>query len=274
MLRGIEGRRIFVDLDDYEAFAARLDRLIPELGFRCFAWALMPNHVHLAVQTRHVPLSRLMARLGTGYARYFNQRHRRSGHLFQNRFKSRLVEGDRDLLGLVLYIHRNPVAGGLVGNVAALGCFPWCGHGALVAEVPPRAFESVSATLLFFAGDPAEARRCVRRRMEAPPRGDEELGPPAEYVRREVPSARLVRREQGSLDALIAAVCEAHAISRDALGAGRRSRRAVAARAELSRRAIRELGLPSRAIAQALGVSDSTISRALASGEPATSMRR
>jgi REP element-mobilizing transposase RayT len=48
MIRGIERRLIFHDTDDYEDFLSRLDRLIPELGFLCFAWVLMPNHAHLA----------------------------------------------------------------------------------------------------------------------------------------------------------------------------------------------------------------------------------
>ena len=131
MLRGIERRQIFLDARDHEDFLRRLDHLIPELGFRCFAWVLMPNHVHLALQTGPVPLPRLMARLGTGYAGYFNRRHDRVGHLFQNRYKSRLVADERDLLGVVLYVHRNPLRAGLVASMEALGRLDWCGHGAL-----------------------------------------------------------------------------------------------------------------------------------------------
>ena len=266
MLRGIERSPIFVDADDYESFAARLDRLIPELGFRCFGWALMPNHVHLALRTGSVPLARLMARLGTGYARTFNRRHQRSGYLFQNRFKSRLVENDRDLMGLVLYIHQNPAAARLVGSVEALGSFPWCGHGALLGELPPRPFESPAATLRLFAPERSEARRSVQRWMEAPPADAAELATAFEGSPLP-PSVAIDPMGRGTLDDLIESVCAARQISREALGRGRRSQRAVAARAELSRRATRELGLPSRTIARALGVSDSTISRALEAAE-------
>ncbi|MBW1688614.1 MAG: transposase, partial [Deltaproteobacteria bacterium] len=109
IVRGIEGRRIFRDDADREDFVERLERLLPELGFLCYAWAFVPNHAHLVLQTGPVPLSRLMARLLTGYARRFNERHERSGHLFQNRFRSRVIEDDSDLLGVVLYVHRNPL---------------------------------------------------------------------------------------------------------------------------------------------------------------------
>jgi len=77
IIRGVNKRRIFLDAHDYLDFLLRLDRLIPELGFRCFAWVLMPNHVHLALQTGPVPLYKLMARLGTGYAGSFNRRYER-----------------------------------------------------------------------------------------------------------------------------------------------------------------------------------------------------
>ena len=87
MVRGIERRRIFRDDLDRRDFVARLDRILPEEGWSCFAWALMPNHVHMVMQGSGRNLSRVMARLGTGYARGFNARHGRSGHLFQNRFK-------------------------------------------------------------------------------------------------------------------------------------------------------------------------------------------
>jgi len=143
-----------------------------------------------------------------------------------------------------------------------------------VGKLPPRAFESPSATLQLFAKDPAEAHRRVRRWMDAPPAPDDQLTPRTEEIRSDIRSARAEPPEPGELNGLIATVCNAYGIPRDALGPGRRSQRVVAARAELSRRAVRELGLPSRTLAEALGVSDSTISRALASRQPATKKRR
>ncbi len=159
MVRGIEGRRIFLGDDDRRDFVKRLDRLLPAEQWRCFAWALLPNHVHLVLQGARGGLSRLMARLNTGYARSFNLRHARTGYLFQNRFKSRLLEDEQDLMGLVLYVHRNPLGAGLVDSIEALERDPWCGHGALVGIRPPRLFESVTAALALFADRTEEARR-------------------------------------------------------------------------------------------------------------------
>jgi REP element-mobilizing transposase RayT len=254
MIRGIERRRIFHDTEDYEDFLTRLDRLVPELGFLFYTWVLMPNHVHFALQTGPVPLPRLMARLGTGYALMFNRRHQRVGHLVQNRYRSRLVENDRDLLGLIRYIHGNPLRAGLVPSAEALSGFPWCGYGALTGERPARPFEAPSATLRLLAEEPVEARRQLRDWMQQPvdsPRLESRPRPDADYI------------ANPALTELIQAVCAAHGLPPEALGSGQRGRPVLEARSELALRATQDLGLPARSVARALGVSDSTMSRAL-----------
>ena len=261
MVRGIEGRKIFCDDVDREDFAERLDRLVPELGFLCYAWAFLPNHVHLVLQTGPVPLSRLMARLGTGYARRFNERHERSGHLFQNRFCSRIIEDDSDLLGVVLYVHRNPLDAGLVPSGGALGQFEWCGHGGLIGARPPYPFESPSKTLALLAEDPREAIHQLRCRMAGAPSEPPVALPTGNFGR----PAAVQRRRRGRppIDHLIAETCARHEIDPTALIWGRRRRKVVAARREIVLRAAIEAGLSGCEVARALGVSEATVSRAL-----------
>ena len=107
--RGIEQTDIFVDDFDRDNFVERLGKILSETNTPCFAWALLPNHFHLLLRTGEVPLSTIMRRLLTGYAVSFNRRHRRHGHLFQNRYKSILCQDDPYLLELVRYIHLNPL---------------------------------------------------------------------------------------------------------------------------------------------------------------------
>ena len=92
MARGIEGRKIFRDDKDRKSFLGRLANILDETQTQCYAWALIPNHFHLLLRTGLTPLSKLMRRLMTGYAVRFNRRHKRSGHLFQNRYKSIVCE--------------------------------------------------------------------------------------------------------------------------------------------------------------------------------------
>jgi REP element-mobilizing transposase RayT len=81
MIRGIERRNIFRDDEDRENLLSRLSILLPETKTLCYAWALMPNHAHFLIRSGPLGISLLMRRLLTGYAGYFNRKHRRHGQL-------------------------------------------------------------------------------------------------------------------------------------------------------------------------------------------------
>ncbi len=134
MVRGVDGQDIFTDQKDYSSFIKRLGDLLVETKTSCYAWALIPNHFHLLLRTGNVPVSHLMKRLLTGYAVVFNRRHNRSGHLFQNRYKSILCQEDSYLLELVRYIHLNPLRAKLLDDYKALSGYPYCGHGAIMGR--------------------------------------------------------------------------------------------------------------------------------------------
>jgi putative transposase len=85
MVRGLERRVIFRDDTDREDFITRLASLAGAGALTIYAWALLPNHAHILVRTGPRSLARSMRSLLTGYARAFNRRHKRAGHLFQNR---------------------------------------------------------------------------------------------------------------------------------------------------------------------------------------------
>ena len=116
--RGNERRPVFRDDADRERYLGRLAHYREKFEFAVLAYCLMDNHVHLAIETGRFPLSRIMAGLQSSYTQAFNRRHRRVGHLFQGRYKALLVERDLYLLGLVRYIHRNPVEAGVVERAA------------------------------------------------------------------------------------------------------------------------------------------------------------
>ncbi len=111
-IRGIGRSSIFEDDQDRHDFVSRLGILVRETGTRIVAWALMRNHVHLLVFSGPPGISKFMRRLLTGYALRYNRRHRRNGHLFQNRYKSVVCEEWAYLLEGVRYIHLNPLRAG------------------------------------------------------------------------------------------------------------------------------------------------------------------
>jgi len=134
MARGIERRKLFRDDKDCQSFLNRLAIILEETQTQCYAWALIPNHFHVLLRTGSTPLSKVMRRLMTGYAVTFNKRHKRRGHLFQNRYKSIVCEEDPYLMELIRYIHLNPLRAKLVQDLNELNKYPWTGHSAILGH--------------------------------------------------------------------------------------------------------------------------------------------
>lgn len=249
--RGIEKRRIFLDELDRGDFVARLSRVLPESGAVCLSWALLTNHVHLVVRTGERPLSELMKRVNTGFAVKFNLRHDRSGHLFQNRFGSRRLQSDRDLLGVVRYVERHPLEAGIVSDLAGLSGYRWSGFGALVGAREPLPFEQPEDVRSLLGGDRRSAIESLRNLLRPEVEKSTSASPEA------VPD----------LAGLIEQICAAYEVTSEDLLAGRRTARVTAARTMICRAAVRDLGLPAKAVATALRITPGAVSQAMSRKE-------
>ncbi|CAB1059870.1 hypothetical protein D1BOALGB6SA_4635 [Olavius sp. associated proteobacterium Delta 1] len=165
IIRGIKRQRIFSDDQDRDNFVERLGDIVTETQTFCFAWALIPNHAHILLRTGHTPLATVMRRLLTGYAVSFNRRHRRHGHLFQNRYKSILCQEDTYLLELVRYIHLNPLRAKLVKSLSESDNYPYSGHSALMKKVE-REFQDTNYVVRLFGEKVSAARKAYRAYVE------------------------------------------------------------------------------------------------------------
>jgi REP element-mobilizing transposase RayT len=275
MIRGLERREIFRNDADRRSVVDRLARLVPLWGGDCFAWVLMGNHVHLVLRTRVLPLAWLMRRLNTGFAVGFNRRYERVGYLFQNRFKSRLVEHEADLLNLIRYVHLNPVRSGQVPDLVALERFPWSGHGSLIGARPPLGFESLDRTLSLFADDRATARRRLRDWMamglEQPAEASAATAEDVEVRPQEQPCERKGasaggREARPCLDDVIEAICRHFSTSTSEVARGARNGRASQARAVIAFVAVVRRGLPISEVAVRVGVSPQAVGKSLERG--------
>jgi len=132
--------------------------VLSETDTKCFSWALIPNHFHLLLRTGACPLSTVMRRLLTGHAMNYNRRHRRSGQLFQNRYKSILCQEDTYLLELVRYIHLNPIRAKLVTDIKALDKYSFCGHAVIMGK-KKKDWQDDGYVLKLFDGKRSTARR-------------------------------------------------------------------------------------------------------------------
>ena len=301
MGRGIETSKIFRTRKDREDFVDRLAELCRSGRWAVFAWALMPNHFHLLVRTGKEPLARSMRRLMTGYAINFNLRHKRRGHLFQNRYKSIVCQEDLYLLELTRYIHLNPLRAGVVPDLEALGRYPWAGHSALTGQVE-RDWQDTGAIQRYFAGKLREAMRRYKnfvaegvglgRRPELVGGGlirslggwsqvlslrrkglrmvaDDRVLGDGDFVEQiwsesaELEKETLRRKGSGrDLQALARDLAADRGITETELRSGSRKRKVSEARRAFCRASVGELGFPAAAVARFLGVTTSAVVRA------------
>ncbi|MCD6475978.1 MAG: transposase [Anaerolineaceae bacterium] len=295
IVRGIERSKIFIDDEDRDSFVERLHMLLLETGTDCYAWALIPNHFHLLLRPHTVELSRFMRRLLTGYAVTFNRRHKRSGHLFQNRYKSIVCEEDVYLLELIRYIHLNPIRAGLVDDLGTLEHYPWCGH----AEILGKNKKSGLATdwvLALFSQYEKPARQRYRqfiadgikqgkrpelvggglKRSQAGRADQDEL---QLYDERVLGGSDFVQQLQDNglldvsahpkmaLDKLQFAVTDRYSLSIDEFMRRARSSDISKARILFCYSAVRYFGHSGAAVARFLGIGSSSVSRAVQKGE-------
>ena len=124
--RGNNRCPIFFDTTDYRYYLDCLRHAIERYACHVHAYVLMTNHVHVLVTPRHEQsLAKTMHNIGLRYTRYVNQRYRRSGTLWEGRYKASLIESDRYLTACMRYIEQNPVRAGMVSNPAD---YPWSSH--------------------------------------------------------------------------------------------------------------------------------------------------
>ena len=117
--RGVEQRVIFKEKEDYEKFEELLCTYASSYGVRVHNYCLMSNHYHLLIEIENETLSKFMRQINMNYAIYFNKKYKRSGHLWQGRFKSWYVTDEAYLYTLILYIEQNPVKAKMVKRVEA-----------------------------------------------------------------------------------------------------------------------------------------------------------
>ncbi len=311
--RGIDRNLIFQDDLDRNRFLERLSSLLSETQTACYAWALMPNHFHLLLRTGVSPVAALMRRLLTGYAVVYNHRHRRWGHLFQNRYKSILCQEEPYLLELVRYIHLNPLRANLIDSAEELDDYPYCGHSVLMGQHTAD-WQDTDAILIRFGRRKRSARRDYRafvcegiergrrpeltggglirslggwdevrkqRRQNAYMKGDERILGNGDYVDEVLRTANenLQRRYQLKamgldLDKVAQRVATLMRMPVEEVWIAGKHRKTVAARSLLCFWAVRHISLSMSSLAQRLRISATAVSQSVSRGEALAKQNR
>jgi putative transposase len=303
MARGIEGTTIFRSDKDRDDFLDRLAAQCEADALKVYAWALIPNHFHLLVQTGNHPLYASMRKMLTGYVIRFNRRHHRQGHLLQNRYKSIVCEEDPYLLELTRYIHLNPLRAGIVRTIRELERYPWSGHSAIMGTVK-RKWQNTGEILRYFGKGRMAARRyaafveekisqgqredlvgggllrsvggwsevvSMRRRGQRIASDERILGSGefverviAETERQERETLRL-RRKVPELSVLLREVARRKGLAAEELKKVRRERKVSAAIKVFCQMAVKKYGHTGASVARFLGVTTSLVNRYAAS---------
>jgi putative transposase len=304
--RGNEKRKLFEDKKDYQEFIARLGDVLSHTQTICYAWALMPNHFHLFLRTGTVPIATIMRRLLTRYAVYFNRRHRRFGHLFQNRYKSILCQEDPYFLELVRYIHLNPLRANMVKCLASLDKYPYAGHSVVMGRVE-HDWQDTDYVLEWFGKRVKSARSkyhdfikegfsmgkrpdltgggLVRsaggwlnlvemRRAKVFMKGDERILGEGNFVEQMLQEAgevfekkSLLKAKGWDIDKLAAHVAKTLDMDISDVWSAGKYRPIVKARSLLCYWAVRELGMSMTFLSRRLGISSTAVMQSVARGE-------
>jgi putative transposase len=298
VVRGIERRPIFLTAADRRDFFERCERLFIEHKTSCYAWVFLSNHVHLLLRTGQVPLSKVMARLLSGYAARFNRTHKRSGHLFQNRYKSIICQEESYFKELVRYIHLNPVRAHMIADMKGLDAYRWSGHAALLGRRTCE-WQDTSYTLSSF-GSADSYREFVQegfdqghrdvltgggvvrshggwaevKRSPVLAKGDERILGDTAFVIEVLSDAqerldRRIRMKQAgiSVDTIEKRVTELLRLKPGDLYQQGRPRWLSQARSLFCFWAVRELGIPQKELAERFSLSEPTIAYAVTKGQ-------
>ena len=306
MGRGIDGKEIFGHKEDCEDFLGRLKDLCEKEALSIYAWALMDNHFHLLARTAKLSLSDSMRKLLTGYAVNYNRRHKRYGHLFQNRYKSILCEDDPYLVELTRYIHLNPIRGGIVKDMDGLRRYERCGHSAIMGVVN-RPWQDRDTILAYFGKRRKQAiekyEQFVKDGIKAGGRpelvggglirslggwsqvlslkrsgskifSDERILGRSEFVKDAIKDAEEKEREtlrlnlkRSDLVSLAEDICEGEGVDRSELCSGIRKRDVVKSRRIFCQLAVKKMGYSGADVARFLGITTSAVNRLAVSNE-------
>jgi REP element-mobilizing transposase RayT len=302
MVRGINRSAIFKDEQDKVRFLDRLSQNISEGHCFIYAWVLMDNHIHLLFRSGKQGISAVMRKLLTWYAQYYNRRHRRTGHLFENRYRSILCDEEAYLLVLVRYIHLNPIRANAITTIKALDHYPWSGHSVIMGNNNQQWMDT-DHVLSYFSTKTRAARNAYRRFVEEgmsmgrsdeltggglirshggwsqviamrrrgrKEESDERILGDGDFVQailKEAEERQLrqlkVCRSGGTIAEIIDEECAQAKISPQEVKNGSRRSAVSRVRALIAYRSREELGLSAAEIARHLGVATSSITRAI-----------
>ena len=268
--RGNQRQKIFREDTDYQKLLLLLTIYKNRYRYSLYAYVLMSNHIHLLIETRDIPLSKILQGINQSYTLYFNHKYKTVGHLFQGRYKAILCDRENYLLSLLKYIHNNPIRAKIAETPDA---YPWSSHQAYIGKKNPLGIVDTDQVLRMFSESKSRSQKHYRafmddkealKKEEVYATIDQRLQGDDEFVDRvlkeydgEIKKER--RRKEYTLSAIRQAIEQRHNVSLVQLRSSGKERQVMRARRLLTLTA-KEYGYSGKVIAAYLAKDPASVS--------------
>jgi len=270
MLRGNHRESLFTVPADCEALNNIVAEVIERFSARMHAFCWMTNHLHFLIQIADQPLGKIMQRIAMRYSRYRHRQLLTTGHLFDKRYKPKLVDADTYMFALLRYIHLNPVEANMVLDAAD---YPWSSHRAYLGR-ETIAWLTTDFGLSLFGSNVAQARHAYstflaqpiyasERRLLDDTHPDDARVLGGDRFLAELPPFKFVPRSSMTLEQLALQICHAHNVSVDLARSPSRQRSLTSVRLAIAQQAIDQRIATSREVAAFLNRDPSSLSELL-----------
>jgi REP element-mobilizing transposase RayT len=268
MLRGNHREALFASPADRQTLNEIVAEVVTRFGSRVHAFCWMWNHLHALIQIADRPLGDIIKRIAMRYSRYRHKVLRTTGHLFERRYKAKLIEVDAYFLVLLRYIHMNPVKAHIVTDPAD---YPWSSHRAYLG-MDVISWLTVDFGLSLFSPDLAQARGAYRRFLSQPASDDDDVDSHCDDPRilgsdkfiSKIPIAVCRPRASLSVEQLARRICLRRNVSINLLRSPSRARHLTTVRIELAREAMEQRIATLTDVARFLGRDPSALTQLLA----------
>jgi len=259
--RGNNKEGVFLNEEDKKEYLDVIKRYKNKYNFRVYAYCIMDNHAHMLIEVEYTPLSKIMQGIQQVYTLKYNKKNSRSGHVFEQRYKSILCDKENYLLALIKYIHENPWKAGLTEGLN----YKWSSHQNYINRKISNLVD-VDNILMLFSENKAKAILFYMNFMNK----EQQIENAKEYEYREMLEEDIEKaEEQKALDVeeIIYKVCKIVDLNIEEIVAKKRTQGLVDARKAIIILAKRYTNLTHKEMAKKLNLSESTISNIISNGE-------
>ncbi len=268
MVRGNNGEKVFETEKEKQEYINITKEYKHRYRFKIYAYCIMDNHAHLLIEVENVPVSKIMQGIQQVYTQRYNKRYSRTGHIFQQRFKSILCQKDAYLIALIKYIHDNPVK----AKITETPDYKWSSHNDYLKY--DSSFVNIESTLAMFGTKKREAVEAYEKYMEVKEKiNEEDYRISDEDIEEIMDGIGKEEIKRATIEQVISETIQYFQIERKELESGKRTKKVAEARKTIVILSKELTNESNKTISEALKISESGVSKILSRGNAANEIQ-